>query len=192
MTALRNYFGHHPWMSCNFILLGLVLAIVTWQANQTGQPDKAAPPVKLPWQIAALAGLLLYGSAVLEFYHIHNANEINLAKFLRAQTSRATTIAVNPDMDPELATMIELRLPELFDRNVIPANIQTNAPAPIVLLTAVESPQAGHLIARSQATSGSPLMEKMLAWYSQTIAHRRAGDKLDFADNYYLYQYPAR
>ena len=192
MTALRNYFGHHPWMSCNFVLLGLVLAIVTWQANQTGQPEKTVQPVKLPWQIAALAGLLLYGSAVLEFYHIHNAAEINLAKFLRAQTSRATTIAINPDTDPELATMIELRLPELFDRNVIPANIKTNAPAPIVLLTAVASPPAGHLIARSQATGGSPLMEKMLAWYSRTIAHRRAGDKLDFADNYYLYEYPAR
>lgn len=192
MAALRNYFGHHPWMSCNFVLLGLILAIVTWQANRTGEPEKAGAPVKAPWQFAALAALLLYTSAVLAFYHIHNAAEINLVKFLRAHTTRATTIAVNPDTDPGLGAMVELRLPELFDRNVIYATIPTNAPAPVVLLTAVESPRAGHLIARSQATGGSPLMEKMLAWYSQTIAHRRAGDKLDFADNYFLYETPAR
>jgi ABC-type amino acid transport system permease subunit len=32
-----------------------------------------------------------------------------------------------------------------------------------------------------------PFMRQMLHWYSQVITHRRAGDKLEFGEQYYLY-----
>ena len=193
MAALRNYFGHHPWMSCNFILMGLVLSVILCLATQTAEPAPAvSPPVPMPRQLGALVFLLSYCTIVLSLYHFHNSAEINLVQFLRSQTSRMDTIAINPVTDPDLAAMVELRLPELFDRHVIQAasNLDTNTP--VVFLTAVENSQPGQLLARSQAPERPPVIENALNWYSRTIAHRRAGDKLDFGDTYFLYQYPAQ
>ena len=57
------------------------------------------------------------------------------------------------------------------------------------LLTAVKN-NGYQLAAHSNGSGeieGLPLMKQMLEWYSRVIAHRRAGDRMEFGEEYYLY-----
>ena len=194
MAALRNYFGHHPWMSCNFILLGMILSFVVWKTTRDTTDAIEKVQSKLFLQLVTLAMAFAYGFTVLLFYHIHNGQELALTKFIRSNTPRPAVILIARDTDPKLADMQE-RLPELFDRRVIVLNTISNTDAGITkgfLLTAVKNNgNNGYQLAASSdgggGTEGLPLMRQMLEWYSQVIAHRRTGDKLEFSEEYYLY-----
>ena len=191
VAALRNYFGHHPWMSCNFVLLGMILSFVVWKSTHDaiGGTDKIQARPFLQW--ATLATAFAYGFVVLAFYHVHNSRQLALMKLIRANTTRQAIILIAHDTDPKLADMQE-RLPELFDRHLVVLDKIPNPDAGMTngfLLTAVKNDRH-QLVADGDGggIDGLPLMKQMLAWYSRVIAHRRAGDKLEFGEQYYLYR----
>ncbi len=191
VAALRNYFGQHPWMSCNFVLLGMILSFLVWKSTH-GAID-AIDKVRLnPFlQLAVLTMAFAYGFAVLLFYHVHNGQQLALMKFIRSNTARPAVIWVARDADPKLAEM-QKRLPDLFDRRVIVLDTLPNPDAGMTngfLLTAVKN-NGYQLAARSEGSGeieGLSLMKQMLEWYSRVVAHRHAGDKLEFGGEYYLY-----
>ena len=190
LALLRNYFGHHPWMSCNFVLLGMVLSLVVWKfTRNTGEPMEKSR-VKPGWQWAALAAGFTYGFIVLSLYHIHNGQQSVLVKLVRSNTMRSAVILITRDTDPDLADL-QNRLPEPLDRHVVVLGKITDADAGITnafWLTSIK--QGGHKLVGSTGDSGidgPPLAKQLLGWYSRAIAHRRAGDRLDFSAQYYIY-----
>jgi hypothetical protein len=191
---MRNYFGHHPWMSCHFFLLGLILTV--------GAGKQAEAPASTPvsdasrfrrFLVPALTVLaaFVYGICVLLIFRVHNANQFALVKFIRDQTRRADSIVIAADRDPKLAGLAE-RLPGMIDRHLV---VVTNlagwqATSGNYLLSASDTPDLGRAISyrQGEVSRGCPGLEKMLVWYSHAIARRRAGDKPDLDDAYYLYQ----
>lgn len=191
LVLLRNYFGHHPWMSCNFVLQGMVLSFVAWKSIPPAADTTVKTEVKPVWLWTTLAAGCAYGFVVLLFYHIHNGQELNLVKLIRSHTARTATILITRDTDSALAEMND-RLPELFDRRVeVLTSISGNGGemANKYWLTAVPEKRDGYqMIAGSNEKEDWSLFKQILGWYSRTIARRRPGDKMDMAAQYYLYQ----
>jgi hypothetical protein len=191
VMALRNYFGHHPWMSCHFILLGMILSFVVWRARGATNAAVNLRQIKSLWPWVGLPVAFAYGFTVLLFYHIHNDEQLALLKLIRGHTPRPAVILIARNTDSRLADM-EKRLPELFDRRVVIVDQATNLDlglAQSFWLTAEKNSS----LQLAAGTTGRdeldwlPFMRQMLHWYSQVITHRRAGDKLEFGEQYYLY-----
>ncbi len=191
VVLLRNYFGHHPWMSCNFILLGMILSFVAWKSTRPATDTAVKTEVKPAWLWTAFGMVFAYGFVVLLFYHIHNEQELDLMKLIRLNTPRSATILITRDSDPALAD-IDDRLPELFDRHIeVLKNISDKGAGMTnkYWLTAVPGKRDGYqMVADNGKSEEWPLFKEMLGWYSRAIARRRPGDKMDFAAQYYLYQ----
>lgn len=191
VSTLRNYFGHHPWMSCSFILLGITLSFVVWKSTRLPANDLKPVRARPFLQWAGLALTLAYAFIVLLFYHVHNGQKLALMKMIRDHTPRTAVILIARNTDPWLASTGD-RLQELFDRRVVILDqIPPSKPALTegYLLTGEKNnafPSAANSDDRGMIES-LPFMKPMLQWYSHSIAHRRPGDKLAFADQYYLY-----
>jgi hypothetical protein len=194
ILVLRNYFAHHPWMSCHFLLLGGVLSLCAWHRGQSGNGVPVEQKLSFA-RIDFLRGMALvllagiYGYVVIIVGRQYDANEYALISFVRDHTSRPTPIVVDPTRDPELAG-VAVRLTGLLDRRIV---VTTNftawsaSPKPY-LLTAMQNPVAGRLVganANSQNQEGA--VQSVLNWYGQHISHRRPGDKPVVADAYFLY-----
>ncbi len=191
VMGLRNYFGHHPWMSIHFILMGIILSAVLWKARHSATVVDSPQP-RLAFRLACLAATFVYGFIVLTAYHTHNEQELNLVGMIRAHTDRDTTIVIRLDTDPALKGM-DLRLPELFDRHVVVVPDSTAAsladvPAKRLFLTTVPPVSEKILGQTGGAENENPVLKKLLGWYAHYIAHRRPGDKLDLPDKFFLYQ----
>lgn len=193
VAVLRNYFGHHPWMSCSFILLGLILSLVIWRARRAvGSVDENRAMPLIQWTTLTVS--FAYAFVVLSFYHLHNGQELDAVRLIRNHTPRTATILVSRDTDPALAQMQD-RLPELFDRHLV---VLDNTPDPdpattnAFWLTSASPPQGGHHLVAGDSGDAepgrAPLIGKLLNWYTRSVAHRRQGDKMDFGAKYYLYQ----
>jgi len=191
VLGMRNYFGHHPWMSVHFILLGIILAAVVWKERAL---TTAAPEVddraRIVFRLAGLAVAFTYGILVLAMGYAHTEQETNLVTLVQEHSARDTTIVVCRNRDADLAG-IALRLPELFDRHLVVVTNDNDSslavvPTPRMILTAVQ-PGAGTVAGTSQASNGNPIQRALLEWYSRFIAHRRPGDKLEVGDKYFLY-----
>ena len=191
LAVLRNYFGHHPWMSCNFVLLGIILSLVVWKSTRIADETPEKNRVKPAWQWAALGATFAYGFVVLSLYHIHNGQEFVLVKLVRGNTARPANILITRDADPKLADIQE-RLQEPLDRHIVVLDKIAEADAGMTntfWLTATK--QDGRKLVAStggDGIDGPPLAKQLLGWYSRVIAHRRAGDRMDFDAQYYLYQ----
>ena len=124
--------------------------------------------------------------------HAHNERELSLVALIREHTPRETTIVISRDTDPALAD-IASRLPELFDRHlvVVPDTSEASlaaVPSKRMILT-VGTPPPGKTVAQTGNSGNESLaLKKLLGWYSRYIAHRRAGDKLEIGEKYFLYQ----
>ena len=189
VTGMRNYFGHHPWMSVNFFLMGIILAAAVWRA-ETESVSAGDSQIRLPLRLGCLAATFAYSFLVLTAQHQHNEGELKLAALIREHTARDFTIVVRRDTDPALAD-IAPRLPEMFDRHLIVVPDLTAAslaqvPEKRVVLTAVAPPAETSIAQTGDAGGGNPVLKKMLGWYARHIAHRRPGDKLELDGNYYL------
>ena len=187
--GMRNYFGHHPWMSVNFFLMGIILAMVAWKdrAGVATAGDTTRLPVRLAW----LAAVFAYSFVVLAAGHAHNDRELALVTFIRQHTERDATIVIRRDTDPALAELAS-RLDELFDRHlvVVPDAVENNlagVPAKRMFLTATARTSEKMLAQTDGTDSTSPALKKLLDWYASHIAHRRVGDKLDIGEQYFLY-----
>ncbi len=113
-------------------------------------------------------------------------------KLVREHTARSDSIAVLFDKDPETASIAK-RLPELLDRHLMV--IQNwddwkNMRPRSILLSTVDLREELKFVAKSSSDSMTrrPFLREALHWYSKNIAKRRPGDKIDFADTYYLYE----
>lgn len=191
VAMLRNYFGHHPWMSCNFILLGMILSFFAWKSSVDTTATAVAMEIKPVWLWTTLTMGFAYGFIVLLFYQVHNEQELELAKLIRLNTMRSATILITRDSDPELAAMQD-RLPELFDRHVVVLqkipDDSTGMTNKYWLTAGLEKRDGYQMVADNGKSKEWPLFKAMLGWYSRVIARRRPGDKMDFAAQYYLYQ----
>ena len=194
VMGMRNYFGHHPWMSIHFILMGIILSAVLWKAR-FGSTATDAIQSRLAFRLAGLAVTFIYSFTVLTAYHAHNGAELNLVGMIRAHTDRDTTIVIRLDTDPALKGM-DLRLPELFDRHVVVVPDSTAAsladvPAKRLFLTTIPPVSEKILGQAGGAENENSVMKKLLGWYTHYIAHRRPGDKLELSDKFFLYQPPS-
>jgi len=181
ISVMRNYFGHHPWLSVDFVLLAIVLAVFAWEGRAGRVP--IAGKTTLPGGLAWLAAVFAYCSLVL-FAAAHNGQGLAFATFVREHTVRDTTIVIRRDTDPALAD-IAPRLAALVDRHVVVVrdsgeSALARMPAkPVVVLTAAE-PARGEILARTSLEDRAPpVVGSLLGWYSKYIAHRRAGDNLE-------------
>lgn len=193
VAVLRNYFGHHPWMSSPFLLLGVILSFAVWVGTRT-TPDTVVKADEPPgWRWSTLAVVFAYSFLVLEFYRIHNADELSLMKLVRCSTERSATIVISRASDPALAGIAE-RLPELFDRHVTVLDSIPNSDSGVtnVFWLTAAAAQGYKLAAAStdgdNAIDKAPVIAAPLKWYSRFVARRRPGDKLEVAEKYYLYQ----
>lgn len=191
VLGMRNYFGHHPWMSVHFILLGLILAIVVWK-DRGGAAAAGEIQSRPAWALGGLAATFAYSVIVLAAGQVHNERELGLEALIQEHTSRDAVIVISHGTDPALADM-ESRLPEMFDRHVVvvpdtSASSLAGVPGKRMFLTA-SNPLPAKIIGQTDSDhGGSPVLKKMLGWYSRHIAHRRAGDKLELGEKYFLYQ----
>jgi hypothetical protein len=190
ILGMRNYFGHHPWMSVNFILLGLMLSAVAWKdrAGAAAAPSRTRLPVRLAW----LAAVFVYGFAVQTIAHVNSGAELSLVAFIREHTARDTTIIIRRDTDPALADTAP-RLSELFDRHLVVVpdlgeNNLAGVPVKRAILTAAVQPPEKVLARMTGTDDTAPVMKALLGWYASHIAQRRAGDKLEFGEQYFLCQ----
>jgi hypothetical protein len=192
---MRNYFGHHPWMSCNFLLLGGVLSLCAWRYAQSAE---AAPTGEAAAGMST-SGFFRGGLAVLAaggycFFiitlaHLHNSSEVALIRFVRSETPRPATIMIDANRDPTLVSMAA-RLPEMFDRQItVATNFTVGQLSPgVYLFTGSQAPVVGRLAAAStNSYDHASMIQSMLKWYGQHISRRRAGDKMNVADSYFLY-----
>ena len=193
VLGMRNYFGCHPWMSVHFILLGIILSATVWKERAGAAVDGETRP-RLAFCLGFLAVTFAYGLTVLAAGHAHNERELKLAALIREHTARDTTIVIRRDTDPDLAGL-ESRLPELFDRHLVVVSDTGEAsladvPAKRVILTAVAPPSEKTIAQTGGTDDGDRVFKKLLGWYARHIAHRRAGDKLELGEKYFLYQPP--
>jgi hypothetical protein len=194
ILGLRNYFGHHPWMSCHFLLLGMVLSLCVWQGARSKAPmaaaDGSALRVKSEGYLTGTIILVtgIYGLVILTIFHSYNANEFAMIRFVHSHTSRSAPILIEATRDPELSSIID-RLP--LDRRVtLTTNLTAELTPGVYLLTANPAPLTAHLAA-TEAVPGkdnSSTIQRLLQWYGQHIAHRRPGDKMEVPAQLYLYE----
>lgn len=182
VLALRNYFSHHPWMSCHFMLLGLMLSAVVLKTRQPLRPALAFTP-GLVWFVVAL----VYGFGVLSFYQVSKQQELALIRFVQVNTPRSATLLVAQDKDPELASLINRYE---FDRHytVIPSLATAESWGTNTFVLTM-TPPPGRLVTHldNRITQDS-WRRRLLAWYARVIAHRNPGDKVEVGNDYYLYQ----
>lgn len=185
LLFLRNYAGHHPWMTCHFILLGLILSAALLKMRLPVRSSFSSVKGGL-WLAAALA----YGCALMAIGHEHNARGLTVIRFIRDHTPRAATLVAAQERDPELTVLLS-RLE--MDRSYLIAPTVAEAESGGTnrfIITEVKPSSSVHLVAHLDAReSGNAWMKQALAWYSRVIAHRRAGDKVEVeGTDFYLYQ----
>lgn len=192
LLVLRNYFGHHPWMSVHFVLLAIILAAVIWKdrAGGTIVAGQTGLPTRVSWLVAACA----YSFVVLFAARVHNGQELAFAAMLRRETARDSTIVIRRDTDPALAEVSE-RLSRLTDRRFVVAQDSADpalAGASLekaVFLSSVVPAQGRILVEKSLIESPAPLVGPLLNWYSGHVAQRREGDQLKVpGDTFFLYE----
>jgi hypothetical protein len=184
LLVLRNYAGHHPWMTCHFILLGLVLSVAALKLRLPSRP--AFHPAT---GLALLGATFVYATVMLAMGHKHDERQLALIHFIRDQTPRSATVVVLRNQDPEVASLIT-RL-EIDRHYVVRPDFADGAMTGTneFYLTTGRPVTARWLVHLDNRESGDSWMNQVLAWYSRTIAHRRPGDKVEVGSpDYFLYQ----
>ena len=189
LVIMRNYFGHHPWMAGPVLVVGIIFSLAALR-NSLGE-NAAAPSEKLPFKVVYGVALLCFicGFAVLMFFRTNEIGLLTLVKLVRQHTARSDTIVVLKT-DSSTAPWVD-RLDEPLDRHVIVVdNVKDLAnKGHCVILSAVKLDDPLPLIAQSVADPQSSLTH-VANWFNRSISHRRAGDRLELSDTFYLYAPP--
>jgi hypothetical protein len=185
LFVLRNYAGHHPWMSCHFILLGLILSAWLLKARLPARP--AFPALA---GLVALVATFVFAWVMLAVGHKHDDRQLAVIHFIRDQTPRAATLVAAQDRDPELPGLLS-RLE--MDRHyvVVPTLSATEMAGTnqFVITTVKPSDSSRSLVHLDVRESGNSWMSRLLDMYSKLIAHRRPGDKVEVqANDFYIYR----
>lgn len=185
LLFLRNYAGHHPWMTCHFILLGLILSAVLLKMRRPAR--LALSPVA---GAMLLAASFIYGALMLAVGHEHNARQLAVIHFIQDQVPRPATLVVARERDPEIADLLS-RLET--DRHYVVvdtvAEAETGGTNPFIMTRRPPPASARRVAHLDDRDSGRAWMRTVLDWYSRVITHRRPGDKVEVhGTDYYLYQ----
>lgn len=76
------------------------------------------------------------------------------------------------------------------DNNSLITEPACQAESNVLLLTASESSARGSLAGRSSQyrVKSLPWVDRLLAWYRKTVSHRQAGDRIELAPDYLLFE----
>ncbi|MDR3457173.1 MAG: hypothetical protein P4N60_06975 [Verrucomicrobiae bacterium] len=189
IAAMRNYFGHHPWMAPPVVIVGLIFSINLLSATATESRPATGGGLKRLVFIAAVC--LVYGLAVVSFYRANGSEGRSLTRMVRHETARTDWIVLVKNVDPVTAQQSD-RLDGTLDRHVVVVDDLKDLPAgqSLAILTAVPM-NGGQLIAQERVGSGSGLdavLPKAADWFNRTISRRKPGDRPEFASQYYLYR----
>jgi hypothetical protein len=188
VLGMRNYFAHHPWVSVNFFLLGIILAAAVWK-ERAGLVSGVGNP-RLPTRVAIFASAFAYSFLVLTLGHLHDGRELAFITLVRNHTARDATIVVRRDMDPELINLSP-RLSYAFDRHVIVVS-DGDATRPeaglskSVILTGVAPPPEKIIAQTDLSDNAPPFLKNLVGWYTRNIAHRQAGDQMEIGGQKYF------
>jgi len=183
-VVLRNYAGHHPWMTCHFILLGLILSAAALKLRLPGRRGVPA------WAgIASVTLTFGYASVMLALGHKHDDRQLALIHFIRDQTPRSG-ILLAQEHETEVCYLFS-RLETDRHSVVVPAAL----PIPVgdtnqFMVTTIKPPASSQRVAHLDLRETSrSWMDRCLDWYAKSIAHRRPGDKVEVqATDIYIYQ----
>lgn len=181
VLALRNYFGHHPWMSVHFILLAIVLTAALGMdfAEATSTGGETRLTTCLVWLVLTT----VYSTIVLFVGQARNERMLALADFIVGHTTRSTTIVIRRDTDPTLVDFAG-RIANMVDRHVVVTNgpddpILAASPSGLSVLSADHAITGKVLAQTGLETNSSPVVKSLITWYAGHIARRRPGDQLD-------------
>ena len=189
VLAMRNYFGHHPWMTEPVIIVGLIFSF-NLLAGSLGEARPVVGGVLKPL-LGTAAVCLIYGLAVVLFYRTNGSEGRTLINLVRHHTARPDWIVLVKNIDP-VTMQIGERLDGNIDRHVVVVDDLKDLPPGQQVFLLTEAPiNSGQLVAESSTGSGSGMdagLQKVANWFNRTIAHRKPGDRLEFAGHYYLYR----
>jgi hypothetical protein len=192
--AMRNYFGHHPWMAAPLFLLGLALSlfmVLRPPLTSVAQPIAAVMGRRyLSW-----AAAFAFGLVVLLFYREHQSRLLSLVSMVRSHSARTDDIVVVRDLDTNTVELAP-RLSEVLDRWLVIVDDLPDAAHPVpasFLLSTAPVPGNWPLAARgtNDPLQSLPLLHEPLDWFSKNIARRAPGDRINAAETYYLYRVPS-
>ncbi len=191
LGVMRNYFGHHPWMSCPVIFVGMIFSLALLQVAPAPDEKTKKTRIDVPFKftVAATFPCILYGLAVLIFLRTNENNSLSLLGLVRAHTQRSDIIVVVKNSDPDTAKVAG-RLDEILDRRVIVLDDFKDLVGEknhSVILSALKLDDSFTLVAQSSAHSQQWLSE-VANWFNHSVARRNPGDRLELADAYYLYE----
>jgi hypothetical protein len=192
-AVMRNYFSHHPWMAAPLLLVGWVFTMKILETTVfPATTEKTSAKISPLWSPAWSAGLVLafgFGLAILLVNRIHASQLYSLVALVRKQSLRGDQIVVVESRDPQLVAVLN-RLEENLDREV--ALVDTppapqNSASGAVLLSAVPMTNGWRETGHTQPANSLPFINNALEWFTRHISKRKAGDKMELADTYYLY-----
>jgi hypothetical protein len=194
--VMRNYFAHHPWMAAPVLLVGLIFSLVLLRVHmaiaRASASGEIIPRQSILFLPAASVTCFIYGLAVVMFLRANEANQLSLIKLVRHHTRRSDYIVILKNVDPATADLAP-RFDIDLDRHVGVAADLAHLPASkdqIVILSSVPLNGALKLLAQTSTDekSSPPWLHKAANWFNHAIARRRPGDRLELANDYFLYE----
>ena len=189
VAAMRNYFGHHPWMAAPMLFPGLILSLALLPRQKSNADLQKMPAPTVPRRIPSalfLMACFAYAVVVLGAYRAYHSEPLALLSLLRLHTDRSDTIFVIKSLDPQMADQagsIEVSA----DRRVRVLDNLTdwqNSSNRAFVLSAAGVEGKLPLLARSEKTDmlSWPIVRELTAAYAKYIARRRPEDKhFDYA-----------
>jgi hypothetical protein len=190
IITMRNYFGHHPWMAAPVVIVGLVFSLAL---QVTGAEKEPTGSGGLKWPVATTASAFCFGLVVLAVFRANSHEGLSLVHLLRDKTARNDGVVVVKTLDPataEVAKTISLE----SDRRCIVVDTLNDIPHDGTWLLLSSRPVGDlQLIGEEDAdsqTGQTGYASGAAHWFNRTIAHRKAGDRIEYATHYYLYRPP--
>jgi hypothetical protein len=176
ICVMRNWLGHHPWITASVFLVGLILSmkLIAERLEESSSAGESRGGGKVLLPAAFLAGCFAYGAVVISLADLHNADAHAVVALLRVHTARSDAIVI---METDLALAGSADTVAGYgDRRVVvlpdlSAVEQVGGRAFLISTSAeIRLP----LVARTSppALLSNPLVQKMLALYSRKIARR--------------------
>jgi hypothetical protein len=143
---------------------------------------------RLKWPVTAMICTMFYGLLVLSVYRANSRDGMSLAHLIQENIPRNEDVVVVKAVDPETAA-ISRSLGTQFDRHFVVVATTNDLPAGRNYLILSSVPASNLPLAAQTDTAARPTFYTSLAnWFNHTIAHRKTGDRTNFAPHYYLYQ----
>ena len=189
MVIMRNYFGHHPWMAGPVLLCGIIFSLGLLREGLEDGATTVSEKIPFKWVIRTTLLCFGYSLAVLLFFRANETNMLALEKLVRQHTARSDTLVILKDSDSATAALAD-RLDEPLDRHMMVLNSTNDLAGQEghwVILSSVKMDGPLTLTAESNVSSSSRL-NQVSDWFNHSISRRSAGDRLELAEKYFLYE----